>query len=235
MQAHVIAPQVVRTRNFAADAADLIVRHAHEAIAARGTFRLGLAGGETPRIVNAELVRIAVKLPWDKVLITFSDERCVPPDDQHSNYRMAEETLLRHVAVAPDSVLRMRGEAEPMAAAVAYEESLAVHARARSEARYVHDLLLLGLGPDGHTASLFPGSTALDETERNVVPVIGPKPPPQRITMTLPLLNVARNVCFLVGDPTRLPLVEAIVSGTSGLPAAQVRPAGGKVTWFVAI
>jgi 6-phosphogluconolactonase len=96
------------------------------------------------------------------------------------------------------------------------------------------DLVLLGIGDDGHTASLFPGSPALDETERNVIPATGPKPPPQRITMTFPLINAARHVAFLIEGTAKLPLVEEIVAGQSTLPAARVRPANGAVTWVVA-
>ena len=99
------------------------------------------------------------------------------------------------------------------------------------ETRYAHDLILLGMGPDGHTASLFPGSPALDETARNVIPATGPKPPPQRITMTFPLLNAARKVCFLVKSAEKLSLVEKIVAGDQSLPAGRIR--AESVTWLV--
>jgi 6-phosphogluconolactonase len=130
-------------------------------------------------------------------------------------------------------VFRIRGEISPSEAARDYEAHLAAVASRLGEARYIHDLLLLGLGEDGHTASLFPGSAALDETTRNVLPVIGPKPPPRRVTMTLPLINAARHVAFLVEGAAKLPLVEKITSGRSTLPAARVRPENGALTWIV--
>jgi len=229
-----MAPKIVRTTAFAGDAAALIVTEARAAIAQGGLFRLALAGGETPRVVHQTLAQIAGSdFPWNRVQITFGDERCVPPDDRDSNYRMAKESLLDRVPLPPGNIFRIRGEIAPEQAAREYEEMLAAVATRFSEPRYVHDLILLGMGPDGHTASLFPGSTALAETERYVIPARGPKPPPQRITMTFPLLNAARHVCFLINDAAKIPLVEKIIGGDLSYPAARVRPVRGTVTWLV--
>ena len=131
------------------------------------------------------------------------------------------------------NIFRIRGEVAPEDAAREYEEKLAAVAARFAEPRYVHDVILLGMGPDGHTASLFPGSPALDETVRNVIPATGPKPPPQRITMTFPLLNAARKICFLANDAEKLPLIEKIIGGDTTFPAARVQPAAGSVTWLV--
>ena len=226
-----MTPTILRPDDFAAEAARFILGHARDAIAARGLFRLALSGGNTPRAVHAELVRLGADLAWNRVQITFGDERCVPPDHADSNYRMARETLLDAVAIPAGNVFRIRGEIAPAVAAQEYEDRLAAVAARFGEPRYAHDLVLLGLGEDGHTASLFPGSNALDETARNVIPATGPKPPPQRITMTFPLLNAARHVCFLVTGAGKHALVEEIVAGGSDYPAARIRATA--VTWIV--
>ncbi len=228
-----VTPIILRPAGFAAEAARFILEHARAAIAGRGLFRLALSGGNTPRAVHAQLVRRGADLPWNRVQITFGDERCVPPEHADSNFRMAKETLLDAAGIPAGNVFRIRGEIAPAAAAREYEDKLAAVAARLGEPRYVHDLVLLGLGEDGHTASLFPGSPALDETERNVIPTTGPKPPPQRITMTFPLLNAARHVAFLVTGAGKHALVEEIVAGGSGHPAGRVRPAAGAVTWLV--
>jgi 6-phosphogluconolactonase len=225
------SPVIHRTPFFAKVAAQLIVDAARSALSERGVFRLGLAGGNTPKIVHQELVRIGVDLPWDKVVITFGDERCVPPDHADSNYRMGRESLLDHVPVLESNVLRIRGELDPALAASECEEQLNRLAQQRGESIYSHDLLMLGLGEDGHTASLFPGSPALDESSRMVIPTLGPKPPPQRITFTYPLLNASRAVLFLVNDPAKEPVVQAVLQGE--FPAGRVRPVHGTVSWVL--
>ena len=221
--------QIVPIRYFAQEAAEWIANAVEEAISARGLCRLALAGGETPRAVHETLA--SRKVDWARVQITFGDERCVPPDDADSNFRMAKESLFDRVSIPAGNVFRIRGEIAPEDAAREYEDKLAAVAARFGETRYVHDLILLGMGPDGHTASLFPGSPALDETARNVIPATGPKPPPQRITMTFPLLNAAQKVCFLVKSPEKLPLVEKIVAGDRSFPAGRVQ--AESVTWLV--
>jgi 6-phosphogluconolactonase len=223
----------IRAKEFAAEAAQFILDHARAAIAARGLFRLSLAGGNTPRAVYAELARRAPEVPWEKVQITFGDERCVPPDDAQSNYRMARESLLTRVPIPEGNVFRIRGEIAPEDAAAETERQLAAVAARFGEARYAHDLVLLGLGEDGHTASLFPGSAALAESERNVIPAIGPKPPPQRITFTFPLLNSARHVCFLVNDASKEGVISEVLRGDARHPASRIRPEQGGVTWLL--
>ena len=221
--------QIVPIRYFAQEAAAWIAVAAQEAITARGLCRLALAGGETPRAVHEALA--SRKVDWARVQITFGDERCVPPDDADSNFRMAKESLFDRVSIPAGNVFRIRGEIAPEDAAREYEEKLAAVAARFGETRYTHDLILLGMGPDGHTASLFPGSPALAETVRNVIPATGPKPPPQRLTMTFPLLDAARKVCFLVKSAEKLPLVERIVAGDKSFPAGRVQ--AESVTWLV--
>jgi 6-phosphogluconolactonase len=226
-------PRVIRTKNSAADAADFVVEQAHKAIGERNAFRIALSGGNTPRPVYARIAAIAPDLPWDLFRITFGDERCVPPDDPESNFRMAWETLLAPARVPKKSILRMRGEIDPQIAAQEYEDQLDLMATQRGQAIYRHDLILLGLGDDGHTASLFPGTPGLEETTRRVVANFIPKFDAWRLTFTFPLINQARHVLFLVGAAKDPGLIERVLQGNRQLPAARVNPSAGQVTWMI--
>jgi 6-phosphogluconolactonase len=225
--------QIIRTNNFSADAADFILEQAHKALRERNEFRIALSGGNTPRPVYARLAAVAHDLPWDSVRITFSDERCVPPDDRESNFRMAWESLLAPAAVPEKSILRMRGEIDPQIAAQEYQDQLDVRASRCGEPIYTHDLILLGLGDDGHTASLFPGTAALDETTRWVVANFVPKLNAWRLTFTFPLINRARHILFLVGAAKNPGLIQRVLEGDQELPAARVDPSAGEVTWMI--
>jgi 6-phosphogluconolactonase len=226
-------PRIIRTKNFAADAADFILEQAHKALGERNQFRIALSGGKTPIPVYTRLAAIAHDLPWELAQITFGDERCVPPDDQESNFRMARETLLVPAAVPEKSIMRMRGEIEPQIAAQEYQDHLDLLATQRGEPIYRHDLILLGLGDDGHTASLFPGTTALDEIIRRVVANFVPRLNAWRLTFTLPLINHARHVCFLVGKTKDAGLIERVLKGDPQFPASRVTPSTGDVTWII--
>jgi 6-phosphogluconolactonase len=226
-------PRVIRTKNFVAEAAGFILEQAHKALGERNEFRIALSGGNTPRPVYARLAAVAHDLPWDAVRITFSDERCVPPDDRESNFRMAWETLLAPAGVPEKSILRMRGEIDPQIAAQEYQDSLHLMASQCGEPIYTHDLILLGLGDDGHTASLFPGTAALDETTRRVVANFVPKLNAWRLTFTFPLINRARHILFLVGAAKDPGLIQRVLRGDRQLPAARVDPSAGEVTWMI--
>jgi 6-phosphogluconolactonase len=225
------APEIIRSTRFVEDSVDLIVSKGQEAIKQCGVFRLGLAGGNTPRAIYAALAARSGSLEWAKVQITFGDERCVAPDHCDSNYRMASESLLARVPIPEGNVFRIRGEIDPGAAAQDCESRLRAVAGRMGEPIYAHDLMLLGMGPDGHTASLFPGSDALEERLRWVVPTIGPKPPPQRITFTFPLLNASRTVVFLVNDASKETMIQEVIRGE--FPAGKVRPESGQVIWLI--
>jgi 6-phosphogluconolactonase len=225
--------QVIRTSNFADDAADFILGQAHKALGDRNEFRIALSGGNTPAPIYTRLAVIGHDLPWRLTRITFGDERCVPPEDQQSNFRMAQETLLAPAGVPEQSVLRMRGEIDPQIAAQEYEDQLDLMATQRGETIYRHDLILLGLGPDGHTASLFPGTAALDETIRRVAANFVPKLDTWRLTFTFPLINHARHVCFLVGAAKNAGLIERVLEGDPEFPASRVDPSAGDVTWII--
>jgi 6-phosphogluconolactonase len=226
-------PRIIRTKNFVADAADFILEQAHRAIGERNGFRIALSGGNTPRPVYARLAAPGDDLPWDLIRITFGDERCVPPDDPESNFKMAWETLLAPARVPEKSILRMRGEINPQIAAQEYEDQLDLMARQHTEPIYRHDLILLGLGDDGHTASLFPGTAALEETTRRVVANFVPKLNAWRLTFTFPLINRARHILFLVGAAKNPGLIERVLEGDSQYPASRVKPTAGELTWMI--
>ena len=226
-----MAREVLRTKTFASDAANFIQTRARESIDERHQFRIALSGGNTPRSVYAEMAKR--DLPWKKFLFTFGDERCVPPENDESNFRMANEALFRPASVPDSSILRMRGEIEPVLAAKEYEAQLDVLAVKRGEIIYEHDLILLGLGDDGHTASLFPGTEALSETERRVMANYVLKFNSWRLTFTFPLIFAARAVCFLIGANKDPKLIERIFSGDLALPAARVDQNAKSVTWII--
>ena len=175
------------------------------------------------------MASLGADFPWDKIQITFGDERCVPPDHADSNYAMAKAALLDHAPIPAGNVFRIRGEIAPEDAAREYESKLAAVAARFNEPRYAHDLLLLGLGPDGHTASLFHGQPSVDEAVRFVIPAIGPKPPPQRITMTFPLLNAARRTAFLVNEAAKAQVIREVQAGDPRYPASRITSA----TWLL--
>jgi 6-phosphogluconolactonase len=226
-------PRAVRTRNFVADAAALILEQAHKALAERNEFRIALSGGNTPAPVYARIAAEAHDFPWDRVRFTFGDERCVPPDNPQSNFKMARENLFVPAGVPEKSILRMRGDIGPQIAAQEYEDELAAIATAHGESMYQHDLILLGLGDDGHTASLFPGTAALEEKVRSVVANFVPKFNAWRLTFTFPLINHARHILFLVGASKSPQLIECVIAGDRQFPAARVNPTAGDVTWMI--
>ncbi len=227
-----MGPEIIRTKNFVRDAADLILQAARQSLAQRGEFRIALSGGNTPRAVYSEVAQ-ARKISWQDVLFTFGDERCVPPDDEQSNFRMAKETLFDPAGIPDESILRLRGEIDPETAAREYEARLDALALKRGEEIYRHDLILLGLGEDGHTASLFPETAALAETERRVVSNFVPKFNSWRLTFTFPLINQARHVCFLLNASKHVELIESVLRGETQYPAARVAPMPGQVTWIL--
>jgi 6-phosphogluconolactonase len=228
------APKVIRTKNFVDGAAGFILEKSRKAIAERNEFRIALSGGNTPAPVYAQIATEANHFPFEFVRFTFGDERCVPPDDPQSNFRMARENLFVPAAVPEKSIMRMRGEIDPQIAAQEYEQQLDAIAAERGEPIYQHDLILLGLGDDGHTASLFPGTAALEETGRRVVANFVPKLSAWRLTFTFPLINRARHILFLVGASKSSQLIERVLEGDQQFPAARVNPSAGEVRWIIA-
>jgi 6-phosphogluconolactonase len=215
-----------------AAASDFATR-AEEAINARGRFAVVLAGGSTPEATYEALTRdYADRLDWSKVHVFFGDERTVQPDHEDSNYRMVRETLLSHIRVG--SVHRMRCELTPAEAAADYEEQLREFFGPSEVPSF--DLILLGLGEDGHTASLFPETSALDVTDWCVVvnPVL--KLETSRLTLTIPVINAARAVTFLVAGEDKAEALKEVLEGDAdprAYPAKFIRPEGGDLTWMV--
>jgi 6-phosphogluconolactonase len=185
------------------------------AAAARSGGAISLAGSNTPRGAY-QLLSEAPDIDWSQVHIWFGDERCVPPGDENSNYRMANETLLSHIDIPAANVHRIRGEDEPEAAAAAY---------GREIDGLSLDLALLGLGSDGHTASLFPDSPALDVRDRSAVAVVGSKPPPQRITLTLAVFERAASILVLAPGDSKADAIRAVLRGPDKHYPASLLPA----------
>lgn len=219
-------------------AAEEVVRAANQALAERGRFTLALSGGSTPQSLYTLLATNArSSLPWDRTFFFWSDERHVPPTDPDSNYRMAHESMLAKVPVLAGNVFRVPAEMpDAAAAAEAYEQTIRKFFALQREQFPRFDLILLGMGPDGHTASLFPETAALPEKSRLVVANWVEKLKTSRITFTLPVLNAASGVAFLVSGTDKAPALKAVLeSDASGeqYPAKLVRPSDGKLIWFV--
>jgi 6-phosphogluconolactonase len=219
-------------------AAELFVRLADEAIRQRGGFFVALAGGTSFQKCLRLLAepQVSSKVDWTKVVVFFGDERCVAEGHPDRNDAAADATLLRHVSIPPGNVRRV--DAMAADAAERYEAEIRRVVSARREGAPPErvpsfDLIFLGLGPDGHTASLFPGHPSLDEEERLVLKITGsPKPPPSRITFTFPLLNAARCVAFLVTGADRAEAFFAAMLGQRNVPAGLVNPLFGKLVFL---
>jgi 6-phosphogluconolactonase len=216
-------------------AARLLVEHAQAAIDARGRAAIALSGGSTPREMNRRLARppLLDEVDWERVDIFFGDERCVPPDDVDSNFRMAEETLLNSVPVPKEHIHRMRGELPPQEAAADYERQLQ---QVYGDDPPRLDIVLLGMGDNGHTASLFPGLQAVHEHERWVMAEYVDEVGMWRITLTPVVLNLARELVFLVAGAGKADMLRQVLEGPYEpdlRPAQVVRPPLGEVTWLV--
>lgn len=219
-------------------AAELVASTASEAVAERGRFTIALSGGSTPKNLYTLLATNArTSLPWDRMFFFWGDERQVPPTDAESNFRMANEAMLSKVPVAPGNVFRVEAEKPNAgAAATAYEQTLRKFFALEAGQIPAFDLILLGMGPDGHTASLFPGTTALQEKSKLVVANWVEKLKTSRITLTLSVLNAARCVAFLVSGTDKAPVLKSVLEGDAPgeqYPAKLIRPAQGKLIWLL--
>jgi len=219
-------------------AAQEVLAVARAAVAAHGRFTVALAGGSTPRATYTRLAQppLAAQMPWDRTVVFFGDERGVPPDHADSNYGMARGALLSRVPIPLERIFRIPGEgADPEAVAAEYARTLGEVLGVRRGEVPRLDLVLLGLGVDGHTASLFPGSPVLKETFRTVAAVHAAAATiPQRFTLTYPILNAAACVIYLVSGAEKAKVVKAALGDrSSGLPAAMVRPTAGRLLWIL--
>ena len=226
---------------LAQEAGRRLVAIAQQAVARKGEFNVALAGGSTPaglyRLLAQDAYREAVE--WQRTFVYFTDERCVPPDHEDSNYRMAREALLDHISIPQANVFRMAGELEPSEAAAFYEAILRQDFSLRGRSRPRFDLILLGMGEDGHTASLFPGMLATQERRRLVLTTQAPanvRPAVPRLTLSYVVLNAAANVIFLISGTSKAAMVQQALSETEpdrDIPARHVRPQHGQVTWLL--
>src|SRR3984957_2433725 len=222
---------------FAA-AAEEVVRSTNEAVAQRGRFTIALSGGSTPKsLFNLLATNAKTALPWDRMFFFWGDERHVPPTDADSNYRMADETMLSKIPVAAGNIFRIPTEnPDAAAAAEAYEQTLREFFELKPDEFPRFDLILLGMGPDGHTASLFPETAALQETSRLVVANWVEKLKTHRLTLTLPVINAARSVAFLVsGVDKAAPRHAVLETDASGeqYPSKLIHPTDGKLVWLI--
>lgn len=222
------------SHELVATIAQQVAEVAHNSIVRRGRFTLVLAGGSTPRALYQLLAspEWQKRIDWQNTLVFFGDERAVAPDDERSNYKMARESLLEHVPIPEANVYRMQGEAQDLeAAARDYEE----HLRALNAPL---ELVLLGMGDDGHTASLFPGTPALDEANNwcvatDTAPM---EPHVRRLTLTYPLINAARNVFVIVTGAAKAEKIALAFEGTTNfqeIPIVGVQPKQGRLVWML--
>lgn len=218
-------------------AAEFIIRSVMDLMKSQEAVSIALSGGATPKFLYERLAiqSIQQKVPWNRVHLFWGDERCVPPDDPDSNYRMADATLISQVPIPMGNVHRMPGEKTPQAAADEYEKTLrSIFGPSLEWSRF--DLALLGVGADGHTASLFPGSPALKEQKRWVVAPYVEKLKVHRLTLTPPVFNHAALVLFLISGREKAPIVRALLSPVPlqiFFPAQMIRPVQGRRLFFL--
>ena len=228
---------------IAAEAAERIVRAADEAIVLSGRFRIGLSGGSTPKLLFQLLASDAYRdrIDWSNVEVFFADERCVPPEHAESNYRLARETLLSKVKIPGDNIYRMRGELEPPnEAAKEYGQMLkGKFGGPTIEDGGGLDVILLGMGEDGHTASLFPGTAAVNETKHRCVANYAEKSTTGkswRLTLTAPFINRSREVIVLVAGAGKAKVLAEVLEGPRDpqrLPMQLIQPSNGKLSWLI--
>jgi len=221
-------------------AAQYIVEMVDEAVDRQGRARIAISGGSTPKAAFQLLGDRGLpwrgRMQWDKLDLYWVDERCVPPDDPESNYRMTREALLDRVALRPEQIHRMEGELDPELAASRYESELRTGFRLEGAKLPRFDLILLGMGPDGHTASLFPHTEALGETSRLVTANHVAQKDAWRITLTWPVINRANSVFFLVAGVDKEQILKEVLTGprdAARLPSQLIWPGSGILTMFL--
>jgi 6-phosphogluconolactonase len=219
--------------------ADEFSRCARESITARGRFSVALSGGSTPRgilsLLASDQTDPSKRLSWENIHVFFGDERHVPPADRESNYRMANEALLSKVPIPQQNVHRILAELDAATAATEYDKELHNFFQTAPGEWPRFDLIMLGMGPDGHTASLFPESAALNETKRWVLANWVEKFSTFRITLTFPVINHAAEILFLAAGEEKAEVLKKVLRPQPGdsYPAQRVRPADGRLLWMV--
>ena len=238
-------PRTLRVKYYVAPDAAALAQHAAqyfvemvgEAVAGRGRARIAISGGSTPKATFQLLADPnqpwRSRMPWNDMDLYWVDERCVGPDDAQSNYRMTREALLDHVPLAPAQIHRIEGELDPQSAADEYESELRNSFRLEGAESPRFDLVALGMGPDGHTASLFPHTAALHEMSRIVTANRVPQMDIWRITLTWPVINAARSVFFLIAGADKAEVIKEVLTGPRDperLPSQLIWPSSGILT-----
>ena len=225
-------------------AAEFIIERSASAIKSKGRFSLVLAGGSTPETSYSFLADMSKDhgLNWSHIYIFWGDERCVPPQHPDSNFLMASKALLDHVPIPRENIFRMQGEVMPDEAAIAYENGIrtffSIDNNSLGEPLPKFDLILLGFGEDGHTASLFPKDSSLNETKKWVIAVDHTQPPPPtipRLTLSLPVINAANEILILATGQNKAHILRQtlIDSKEKCLPIQLIQPSSGRLFWFV--
>ena len=228
-----VSPTVLEITRVAAES---FTRSAVQAVEARGQARIAISGGSTPRTVFALLADaeqpFRARVPWDHLQLFWVDERCVGPDDPESNYGMTRDAMLSKLPLPATNIHRMEGELDPQEAAARYEAELRHAFRLEGAETPTFDLIMLGLGEDGHTASLFPHTSALSEVARLCIANHVPEKDVWRVTLTWPVIIQAREVAFLIEGASKAEMVRTIFAGTydpETYPAQLIRPANGRL------
>ena len=221
-------------------AADDVVRIAREAAAARGVFTIALSGGSTPKVLYALLAEhpaLRNSLPWDKMKVFFGDERHVGPGHADSNFQMASDTMLSKAPLQPEQIFHIKGEyPDTVQAAAEYEATIRHEFGLKGGDFPRFDLVLLGMGSEGHTLSLFPGTKALHETQRIVTRNWVGKLYTERVTLTAPAANNAANLIFMIAGADKACALKAVLEGPhepDQLPAQMIQPSNGTLSWLV--
>ena len=229
-----VSPDAAAT---AAAGAELFTHAAEQAVAARGLARIAISGGSTPKAVFALLANpqqpYLARVPWAKLQLFWVDERCVGPEDADSNYGMTKKAMLDAVPLPLAQVHRMEGELDPEAGAARYESEIRNAFKLEGAETPAFDLIILGLGPDGHTASLFPHTEGLDDMTNIVIANHVPQKDTWRLTLTWPVITQGRHVAFLIEGSQKAAMVKTVWAGTydpETWPAQLIRPASGKLT-----
>jgi 6-phosphogluconolactonase len=221
-------------------AAEHFASQAEAAAASRGIARIAISGGHTPKEAFELLANPAqpfyARMPWERLQIYWVDERCVPPDHADSNYRMTREALLSKVPLTESQIFRMQGELDPEEAASRYESLIRSQFRLEGSEIPSFDVVALGMGDDGHTASLFPHTGAIHETSRIVVANRVPQKDTWRITLTWPVINQARDVFFLIAGSDKAAVLKKVLTGPRDVetfPSQLIRPASGRLSMLL--
>jgi 6-phosphogluconolactonase len=223
-------------RQFAEKGADIFTTTAKDSVVKNGRFVVAISGGSTPRSIHRLFVEepYCSEIPWGKTHLFWVDDRCVPVNNQASNYGGAKRDFLDRVPIPIEQIHHMPGEALPEDGALKYQEEITDFFQPEGDEYPVFDLIFLGIGEDGHTASLFPGQRALEERKRYVVAVKGGDPNVSRLTMTYPVLNRGTLIVFIVSGKNKASILKAVLEeDRDQVPAQKIQPLHGKLIWLL--